>query len=424
MKHYILLFFYAFVFGASNLYSQDIDQITTDYLNGSVEDKMSLLFKHYSKLESIDNDTLLFFIKDLQNTGIEKDREDAIALSSYIFGHFLNNIGLYSEASQKLSSAEKYFMYDGRDSILVEIYNAKGNTAFLQGLYGKAEEFYLKSFDLGKELEDDKYKSLSLANLSRIYIINENFDEAETLLKDYIEFNKKRSNYRNVGTGYGILGQLYLNQENNEKATECLEQSMEFNLSTGDPKLIANGYTNFAIASFINGSLKRAEEYFKLALSYRLESEDYFFIAESYFNLGDYFHEVNKLDTALKYHQNSYDIALEHNNKIGVKDALFELSRIYEKLEDYKNQSKALKEYIEVKDEINSEKTSKELNVLRASFKEEHNKLNYKGNKRETMLHSKISNVSKIWDYWVLIVVIGIIILGTVVYFASNKRKN
>ncbi|MEX2483448.1 MAG: tetratricopeptide repeat protein, partial [Brumimicrobium sp.] len=350
MKYYILSFIYAFLLWSSNLYSQEVNQVTSNYVKGSIDDKMSLLYQHYSNLENIDKDTVLFFIKDLQNSGIEDNREDAIALSSYFFGHFLNENGLYTEAIEKLNSAEKYFRYEERDSILVEIYNAKGNTAFLQGLYGKAEEFYLKSYDLGKEMENDKYKSLSLANLSRIYIINENFDEAETLLMDYIEFNKKRSNYRNVGTGYGILGQLYLNQENNEKAIECLEQSMEFNLSTGNPKLIANGYTNFAIASFINGSLKRAEEYFKLALNYRLESEDYFFIAESYFNLGDYFHEVNKLDTALKYHQKSYDIALEYNNKIGVKDALFEMSRIYEKLEDYKNQSKALKEYIEVKD--------------------------------------------------------------------------
>ena len=406
-----------------SIYAQDTDKIVDEFKNGTVDQKIELLFGNYSELESINKDSILYFIKDLQSIGIDQEREDAIAISNYYFGHFLNDNGLLNEARGKLAGALKFYKFQENDTMLAVVYNAIGNTEYLEGNYGGAEENYLKSYEYGKKAEIEKFKSLSSANLSRIYIYQEKYDKAKEILDDYIAFNKTISNFRNVGAGYGLFGQLYMNQSKFDEATEYLERSMEFNLSTGNAKLIGNGYTNIAIASFIKEDYKRAEEYFQLALSYRLEGGDGFFIAESYFNLGDFYFETNELDSALFFYDKSFDIAFENENKIGMVDALGQIAKTYESQENYKMQAQSLKEFIKLQDEIHSEKLSNELSILRISFEEDLKQQSFIGNQREEKLRGQIEEVSTVWDYWVWIVLIGLLTLSGVVYFSLNKRK-
>jgi tetratricopeptide (TPR) repeat protein len=214
-----------------------------------------------------------------------------------------------------------------------------------------------------------------------------------------------------------------MNQNEFDKATEYLERSMEFNLSTGNAKLIGNGYTNIAIASFIKEDFKRAEEYFQLALSYRLEGGDGFFIAESYFNLGDFYFEMKELDSAIFFYDKSFDVAFENDNKIGMVDASGQIAKAYESKGDYKMQAKSLKEYIKLQDEIHSEKLSNELSLLRISFEEDIKQQSFIGNQREKKLRGQIEDVSTVWDYWVWMVLIGLLTLSGIVYFSLNRRK-
>ena len=420
MRFYlILLLFFSGVFVSA----QDSEEFIEEYEKGGVDSKMEILFGHYSELESINKDSILYFIKDLQSVGIDKGREDAIAMSNYYFGHFLNDNGLLDEAEKKILESIKFYKFQENDTMLSAAYNALGNTEYLEGNYGGAEEYYLKSYEYGKISGKDKFKLLSSANLSRIYIYQKKYEKAKKILNDYIEYNKSISNYRNVGAGYGLYGQLYMNQNDFEKATEYLERSMEFNLSTGNSKLIGNGYTNIAIASFLKEDFKRAEEYFQLALSYRMEAGDGYFIAEGYFNLGDYYLELKELDSALYFYNESFDIAFDNDNKIGMVDALGQIAKAHELQGDYRMQAKSLKEYIKLQDEINSEKLSNELSILRISFEEDLKQQSFIGNQREEKLRGQIAEVSTIWDYWVWIVLIGLLTLSGIVYFSLNKRK-
>lgn len=420
MRFYFILILFCSGFF---VHAQNTEEFIQEYEKGGVDLKMDILFGHYSELESINKDSILYFIKDLQSAGIDEGREDAIAMSNYYFGHFLNDNGLLDEAKRKILESIKFYKFQENDTMLAVAFNALGNSEYLEGNYGGAEEYYLKSYEYGKTSGKDRFKLLSSANLSRIYIYQEKYDKAKKILNDYIGYNKSISNYRNVGAGYGLFGQYYMNQNDFDKAIEYLERSMEFNLSTGNSKLIGNGYTNIAIASFLKEDFKRSEEYFQLALSYRLEGGDGYFIAEGYFNLGDFYFEIKELDSALYFYNKSFDIAFENDNKIGMVDALGEIAKTYELKGDYKMQAKSLKEYIKLQDEINSEKLTNELSILRVSFEEDLKQQSFIGNQREEKLRGQIAEVSNIWDYWVWIVLIGLLTLSGVVYFSLNKRK-
>lgn len=404
--------------------AQQIEEHIEGYHEGTVDEKIDRLFLMHNELNTVDEDTLYYFIQDLHAAGTKNSREDALAFSNYIFGHVLNDRGLYQEALAKLMSAKKFFSYTKNDSMLAEAYNALGNNAYLQSERTKAEEYYLKSQKHGKRTGESDFRSLSSANLARIYISQEKYEEAKHLLNAYIEYNESVSNVRNLGTAYGVLGQLYLNKEEPKKATEFLEKSMEFNLSTGQPKLIANGYTNLAIAAYFRGEFSKAQDYFELSLSYRKKSGDQFYIAESYYNLGDFFFGINELDSAMVAYKKSMAIAKENDNLEGQRDVLWQMSILYDSLANYRKQAEYLKEYIAADQAFRDEKVSGELAALRLSFKQELQQQNYLSELREQELQQRVEKSATIWDYWLWIVVVGILILAFIVYRgASATRK-
>ncbi|MGM0477718.1 MAG: tetratricopeptide repeat protein [Bacteroidota bacterium] len=407
--------------------AQQIEEHIEHYHEGSIDQKIDRLFLMHNELNTVDDDTLYYFIEDLHAEGANNSREDALAFSNYIFGHVLNDQGLYQEALAKLTTAKKFFSYTKNDSMLAEVFNAMGNNAYLQSERIRAEEYYLKSHKHGKRTGKSDFRSLSSANLARIYISQEKYDEAEKLLNDYIEYNQSVSNVRNLGTAYGVLGQLYLDKEEPEKASELLEKSMEFNLSTGQPKLIANGYTNLAIVAYFQGDYSKAQDYFELSLSYRKKSGDQFYIAESYYNLGDFYFGINELDSAMVAYEKSMTIAKENDNLEGQRDVLWQMSILYDSLANYRKQAQYLKEYIAADQAFREEKVSGELAALRMSFQQELQQQSYLSELREQELQQRVEKSATIWDYWLWIVVVGILILALIVFKgtrATKKEKN
>ena len=401
---------------------QQVEEHIEHYHSGTIDQKIERIFLMHNELNTVDEDTLYYFIQDLHAAGTENNREDALAFSNYIFGHVLNDQGLYEEGFAKLISAKKFFTYTKNDTMLAEVYNALGNNAYLQTERVQAEEYYLKSHKYGKRSGKNDFRSLSSANLARIYIAQEKYDEAQQLLNDYIDYNESVSNLRNLGTAYGVLGQLYLNKEDPQKAIEFLQKSMEFNLSTGQPKLIGNGYTNLAIAAYFQGDFSKAQDYFELSLSYRKKSGDQFYIAESYYNLGDFFFGVNELDSAMVAYEKSIAIAKENDNLEGQRDVLWQMSILYDSLANYRKQAEYLKEYIATDQALRQEKVSGELAALRLSFQQELKQQNYLSELREQELQQRVEKSATIWDYWLWIVLVGIIILALIVYRGATKK--
>tara|TARA_B100000508_G_scaffold136157_1_gene128831 strand:+ start:87859 stop:89145 length:1287 start_codon:yes stop_codon:yes gene_type:complete len=403
--------------------AQDLSEQIVDYNKGDVDKKMEKLMFFHVKLTAIKEDTVLYFIRDLQDEGIENDREDAIALSNYVFGHYLNDHALYTEAYSKLTDALDYYEYAENDSMKCVVNNALGNTHYLQSQIKKAEEHYLKSISLGKKSGKVSFESLSFANLARIYISQEKYDEAKKLLDEYIDLNNKASNVRNLGTAYGLYGQYFLNQNKFEEAIKELEKSMEYNLSTGNNKLIANGYTNLAIAAYFKDDQDKAKDYFELALAYRKKWGNAFYIAESYYNLGDYFFGVNEMDSAKVAYEKSLKLARDEKNYVGIQDALMQLSVLYDSLDNPVMETKMLREYIEVDKKLDEEKISSELATLRLSFEQNLKQNEYITSQREKELRDQIAKVDTIWDYWIWIVLICVLTIAGFVFISYRKTS-
>jgi tetratricopeptide (TPR) repeat protein len=405
-------------------HSQELSKNIEQYINGNIDEKIMNIMIFHDKVTVIDEDTIMFFIQDLQDRGIEKDREDAIAMSNYVFGHYLNDNSLYSEAQEKLVTSMGYYDFTQNDSMLCVVYNALGNNYYLQSERNKAEEYYLKSISYGKKCSKPGFESLALSNLARIYISQDKYEEAKKLLDEYIALNKANSDIRNLGTAHGVYGQYYLNQEQFDKAINELERSMEYNLSTGNNELIGNGYTNLAIAAYFKEDYDRAKDYFELALAYRKKKGKEYYIAESYFNLGDFFFGINNLDSAKVAYKKSLKISRESENLVGEKDALMQLSILYDSLGMPSEEAEMLRDYIDVDNKLDKEKISRELATLRLSFDQNLKQQKYVNKQREEELRRQISEVDTVWDYWIWIVLVCVLTISGFVFISYRKSIN
>ena len=128
------------------VYAQvDLDKEINAYQNGNLDEKMERAFVFYSHLDQISQDTVIYYVDDLQSRGIEQDRPDATALSNYVFVTYLYEHGLYDQAIQKLTDSEKFYLDTKNDSMLAVVNNAYGNIAYLQGNVSEALSYYKKS---------------------------------------------------------------------------------------------------------------------------------------------------------------------------------------------------------------------------------------------------------------------------------------
>ena len=410
-----LIFFSCLFISNTSFSNEKIDLFIDKYETGTIDDKVETLFYLYFLLEENDVDSSFYFIQDLHKLGIEENREDAIAMANYCYGHYLTTKMLLDESVLKLEMALKTFLQLKNDTVASEIYNGIGNVYYLRGDYLTAEEYYLKAVEKARISGIDKFELIPYPNLARIYTSQKKYDEAEKLLLDYINALKgTSSNLKQLGAGYGVLGQLYMEQGNVDEAIKYLEQSLEYNLTLGSPKIIANGFTNMAIACFLNGKVERAEQYFRLALSYREKDGNPYFLAEGYYNMGDFYIEQGQMDSCIYYYNKSLDVALASTNLVGVTDAYKVLAEVYEIKGDTKTQAEYLKKYIEKKEEQFNEKVSTELSLLRASFQISEREQKFVASKREKEMKAKLSGVYQVWDYWIWIMVGLVVSLGSV----------
>lgn len=413
LRIYLITFFCCSIASIS-FSNEKLDQLTDKYAVGSIDDKIETIFHLYFLLEELDIDSSFFYIQDLHALGIKEQREDAIAMANYCYGHFLSTKMLLDESIIKFELALATFLQLSNDTVASEVYNGIGNAYFLEGDFLAAEKFYLKSINQARLSKIDRFELLPYPNLARIYIRRKEFDEAEKLLVDYINFHKVGPKLKQLGVAYGVLSQLSMEKGNSDEAIKHLEQSLEYNLTLGSARTIANGFTNMAIACFLTDKIDRAEQYFRLALSYREKDANPYFLAEGYFNMGDFYIETGNMDSCVYYYNKSLDIALASNNLVGLTDVYKALAEVYEIKGDALMQVEYLKKYIEKKEEQFNENTSNELSLLRASFQISAIEQHFTASKREEEMQDKVAGVYQIWDYWILIMVVFFILFGLI----------
>ena len=181
----IILFISFSLFG-----QKDIDSLIKVYKSGNIYDKIETFYQFFLRIETEQGDSILYYINDLRKAGIDMAVEDAVSLADYAMASYSRKQSLFKEAEEKLFPLIDYYLDNNNDTMLVEIYNALGNTSFLKGDFVFAEKWYKQAIDIPLTGEKQKFTLLSVYNLARMRINEDKIAEAMQLL-DHFFFKSK-----------------------------------------------------------------------------------------------------------------------------------------------------------------------------------------------------------------------------------------
>jgi serine phosphatase RsbU (regulator of sigma subunit)/tetratricopeptide (TPR) repeat protein len=233
-----------------------------------------------------------------------------------------------------------------------ESYNNIGNIYLGQGNYEKALECYSKSLTIEKELGAKKAMGASYNNIGNIYDYQGNYEKAlEYYLKSFA-ISEELGDKNRMGGSYNNIGNFYSDQDNLEKALEYYSKSLAIKEEIGDKKGMGNTCNNIGLIYQNQGNYEKALECYLKSLAIREEIGDKQGMVNSYDNIGIICKNQGNYEKALEYLLKSKNTKQEINTIYGLDETSEALSEVYKELGKYKQALEMHELYMETKDSL------------------------------------------------------------------------
>ncbi len=213
-------------------------------------------------------------------------------------------------------------------------------------------EYYLNALELYEKLGEAESAHKTLQNIGVIHINLEKYDEALVSLLKTAELLKNTDDKETAALAYINIGRSYSKLKKYKPAVSYLRKGLNILRDMGS-------YLNMSYAlgelGTVNMKLKKYEEaqsFMQESIAIKLEYSDYSGLAESYYNLGRLYLELDNIEVAIETFLKALELANGAKAKLHLKHINEELSAAYEKLDDYKNALKYLRNHLRVRKEL------------------------------------------------------------------------
>ena len=221
----------------------------------------------------------------------------------------------------------------------IPTYNALGLLYQKKFQYRIALEYYLRSLELSKKINDIAGYLNTICQIGTIFYLMGKFGEALKMFQEYMNI-KKRSRggrdrveesvcYTNLGATYYALGDF-------RKAIEYYKKSLEIMKEIGDRAGELKNYTNLGATFRSLGDFKKAIEYLEKSLIIAKETQDRVEESRSYTNLGAAYYGLGDFRKAIEYHERSLEISREIGDRAGELKNYTNLGATYYGLGDFR----------------------------------------------------------------------------------------
>ncbi|MGA2916147.1 MAG: tetratricopeptide repeat protein [Sedimentisphaerales bacterium] len=240
---------------------------------------------------------------------------------------------------------------------------AEGNDTFVDVFINECTKplFNLGTFDSYINLshralkmveKDSEDETMLLGNLSNVYLIRGELNEAEKMYKEVLLIDEKFDRLEGMANQYGNLGNLYITRNDLHKAEEMYIKVLEIEKKLGRLNSIAKACGSLSIIYRQRGDLDEAEKMCKTALSINEKFKHLEGIAIGYSNLGAIYQKRGELDKAAEI----YKKALAINEKLGKLEGMAygygNLGLIYQMRGDLNEAEKMYKKSLQINNKI------------------------------------------------------------------------
>ncbi len=188
----------------------------------------------------------------------------------------------------------------------------------------------------------------SLVNKCEIYMLTENFIEAEKCLNEAIPILKNSGNQQYYADGLTWLGDVYSRQNRKKEAEKTLKQAYQIykKNSLENTKYFGLLLINYGNTLVQINKFKEAKEKFEEAIKLATETDNNFLLGNCYQNYSTLFYDQNDFKTAMEY-LNKADTCYLKSGDNGILDhasILVDKNYIYTDLGQYNEAKNALTE--------------------------------------------------------------------------------
>ena len=235
--------------------------------------------------------------------------------------------------------------------------------------YSKAFDLLSESLMIFEALNDEKWIAKVGLSLGTEYKRKFEMEHALRLLLQSLAIFKKLDKENMLAATYTTIGGVYFDQGNNEKAMENYQLALTIYLKTNNNSGTSSTYNNIGEIYRLKGQNLEALSYYKKAITHNDDINRKEFLAVVYENLGIVYLNLDKNDSALlylsesdrfcnqinipyrkssiaislgkyylksgnikeslKYLMAGYEQALLHSNLILIREASYELSKVF-----------------------------------------------------------------------------------------------
>lgn len=294
-----------------------------------------------------------------------------------------------------IKNSEKFNFLSG----LVNAFNCIGSVNFLKGNYPEALLNFEKSLEISTKLNNFERIAGVLGNMGIIYNDQGNFSKALEYYFRALKINEEAGNKKGMAINLGQIGIVFKNQRDYSKSLEYFLRALKINETLGRKPGISICLANIGIVYSRMNDFNKALEFYERAMKIDEELNNKPGISRHFGNIGNIWRNKgnfklaytfyssslkineeigNKPNTILdlinignilianrdikeaeKYLLRSYELSESIGNISLISDASMLLSELYEKLGNYKTGLVYYKKYINARDSIFNEESTK-----------------------------------------------------------------
>jgi len=346
----------------------------TNSTDGNVTSLVDYYNKKYLDYQRVNVETAKVYADSILLISSKNNYTKGIGIGTLNLGLLENIKGNFNIAIHKNEKAANIFLNIKNDTLLARCYAALGISYWQKGEHDKSLQYLYKSLKINENLKIDNLIAASYNRISMVYQSQNKLKLAEDLANKSLSIiNISAPNPENITTFHN-LANIYGMQGKYKEALKldsiglswCEQLNVEFNKSMF--------YDNMANCLYFSDSVAQSIQYHLKAISIDSFFKNNKQLGDTYCNLGYIYEEEGDYNQAIAYYEKSKELSKNTGYKIGVKNALEQLSSVYFKLNKTSEAYLFLKESTTVKDSIINTASEQKIAELQTLFDTEKKK--------------------------------------------------
>ncbi|MBI3501377.1 MAG: tetratricopeptide repeat protein [Bacteroidetes bacterium] len=318
----------------------------------------SFLFSQQKKIDSLEK--LL--------SAAKKDTNKVNILNTLCWEYYNNGSEKsleYGKEALKLAEQLNYKRGMARSNVRI------GIVQWAKGQYPEALDSYFKAIKIYEAMGDSAKIPGILSNVGNIYAAINKTDEALQYFKKALDMDEKLKDKKSIAVSLANISNIYNMKEKLDDALLYSLKALQIKRELNDKRGLSITLNDIGVIYEKKFQYKKAQDYYFEGLKVSQDINEEPSIVLSYYNLGISSRKLDKMEDAINYLKKSFETATKIDDRQGVMEAAYELSETYAKENNYKNAYEYHQKYVQTKDTLLNEESSRQITEMQTKYETE-----------------------------------------------------